>query len=93
MEEKLTLAGFRIRRSTYANSLLFPIVVIRRLLKHLGIGGGSDTKPLPTGLQWLDPVFRTLLGFEADLIRWNIKLPFGLSAICYAEKLNRRRGL
>jgi len=86
MEEKLSRAGFRIRRSTYANSLLFPIVVVRRFLKHLGIGGGTDTKPMPAGLQWLDPVFRTLLGFEADLIRWNVKLPFGLSAICYAQK-------
>lgn len=86
IEEKLKRAGFIIRRSTYANSLLFPVVVVRRFLKHLGIGGGTDTKPLPVGLQWLDPVFRAVLGLEADLIRWNVKLPFGLSAICYAQK-------
>jgi SAM-dependent methyltransferase len=86
IEEKLKHAGFRVRRSTYANCLLFPVVVVRRLLKHLGIGGGTDTKPMPAGLQWLDPVFRTVLGLEEGLIRWGIRLPFGLSAICYAEK-------
>jgi len=87
IEEKLRLAGFHIRRSTYANSLLFPVVVVRRFLKHIGIGGGTDTKPLPAGLQWLDPIFRTVLGIEARLIEWNFRLPFGLSAICYAEKV------
>jgi SAM-dependent methyltransferase len=86
MEKQLTAAGFTIRRSTYANCLLFPVVVFRRFLKHLGIGGGTDTKPLPTGLQWLDPVFRMVLGLEAGLIQRNVRLPFGLSAICYAEK-------
>jgi len=41
---------------------------------------------LPVGLRWLDPVFRMLLGLEARWIGWNFNLPFGLSAICYAEK-------
>jgi SAM-dependent methyltransferase len=86
IEDKLQRAGFTVLRSTYANCVLFPVVVIRRLLKHLGLGSGTDTKPLPAGLRWLNPVFRALLGFEATLIRWNITLPFGLSAICYAQK-------
>jgi SAM-dependent methyltransferase len=86
MEKKLRLAGFRVQRATYANCLLFPVVGLRRLLKHAGIGVGTDTKPLPAGLRWLDPVFRTVLGFEAGWIGSNLKLPFGLSAICYAEK-------
>lgn len=87
MEEQLKRAGFTIRRSTYANCLLFPVVVARRFLKHLGIGGGTDTKPLPTGLKWLDPVFRMVLSLEAGLIAHNVRLPFGLSAICYAQKV------
>jgi SAM-dependent methyltransferase len=86
MKEQLSCAGFTIRRSTYANCLLFPIVVVRRFLKQIGIGSGTDTKPLPSGLAWLDPVFRTALGLEAGLIRRGISLPFGLSAICYAQK-------
>jgi SAM-dependent methyltransferase len=86
MKEKLILAGFRIQRATYANCLLLPVVGVRRLLKHVGIGGGTDTKPLPKGLRWLDPVFRSVLDLEAVWIGWNLKIPFGLSAICYAEK-------
>ena len=73
--------------ATYANSLLFPVVALSRFLKRIGIGGGTDTKPLPAALQWLDPIFRTVLGIEARLIGWNVRLPFGLSAICYAEKV------
>ena len=87
IEEKVRLAGFQIRKSTYANSLLFPVVALSRFLKRIGIGGGTDTKPLPAALQWLDPIFRTVLGIEARLIGWNVRLPFGLSAICYAEKV------
>jgi SAM-dependent methyltransferase len=86
METKLRLAGFFVRRSTYANTLLFPVVVVRRLLKHFGLGSGTDTKPLPAGLGWLDPVFRGLLNIEAGLIQRNVRLPFGLSAICLAQK-------
>ncbi|HET9130442.1 MAG TPA: class I SAM-dependent methyltransferase [Terriglobia bacterium] len=86
VKEKLTLAGFRIERATYANCLLFPVVGVRRLLKHFGIGVGTDTKPLPSGLRWLDPVLRSVLGLEASWIGWNLKVPFGLSAICYAVK-------
>jgi len=86
MEEKLVGAGFEVKRSTYANTLLFPVVAVRRLLKHVGIGGGTDTKPLPAGLAWLDRVFRGLMNIEAELIRRNIRLPFGLSAICLARK-------
>ncbi len=86
MEEKLKRAGFRVRRSTYANFLLFPVIGVRRFLKHLGIGGGTDTRPMPVGLRWLDPIFRTVLSLEASWIGWNLSLPFGLSAICYAEK-------
>jgi hypothetical protein len=60
--------------------------VVRRLLKHFGLGSGTDTKPLPAGLGWLDPVFRGLLNIEAGLIQRNVRLPFGLSAICLAQK-------
>jgi hypothetical protein len=72
--------------ATYANSFLFPVVLLRRSLKGLGIGRGTDVKPLPAGLRWLDPVFRRVLGTEARLFQSGKHLPFGLSAICYARK-------
>jgi SAM-dependent methyltransferase len=86
LREKLREAGFEVRLATYANTLLFPVVLLRRLLKHLGIGQGSDVKPLPTALSWLDPVFRGVLGTEARVVGSGGRFPFGLSVICYARK-------
>lgn len=86
METALQHAGFTICRSTYANSLLFPVAALRRFLKRFGIGSGTDTKPLPAGLRWLDPVFLAMLRLESVFLQSFGKLPFGLSAICYAQK-------
>jgi hypothetical protein len=83
---KLIQAGFKIQRSTYANTFLFPVVVVRRLLKFAGIGRGTDVRPLPAVLGWIDPIFRRILGAEATVLRWGGRFPFGLSVICYAQK-------
>jgi hypothetical protein len=87
--EKMRLAGFDVLRATYANSLLFPIAAIRRLaLKKLGLAdGGSDVKPLPENLAWLNRVLTAALAWEAKRLREpQAKFPFGLSAICVARK-------
>lgn len=89
MREKLKHAGFEVLRETYANSLLFPIAAIRRLLlKRLGLADqGSDVKPLPKRLQWLNRLLTNALLWEAKRLRDpNARLPFGLSAICVARK-------
>jgi SAM-dependent methyltransferase len=79
-------AGFEVRFSSYANALLFPVVLLKRSLKKIGIGRGTDTKPLPRGLQWIDPIFRSALGVEARVLGARRSLPFGLSVICLARK-------
>ena len=87
--EKLTRAGLRVRRQTYANSFLFPVAAVRRLaLKRLGVAdSGSDVKPLPPRLQWLNALMEGVLRREAKLLRApNFQLRFGLSAICVAQK-------
>jgi SAM-dependent methyltransferase len=88
LQQKLTQGGFKIRRVTYANSFLFPIVAIRRILKHVGIGSGTDVKPLPPGLGWIDPIFRSVLASEAAVLGLHGRFPFGVSAIVYAAKAN-----
>src|SRR5215510_2391273 len=93
LREKLKRAGFEIMRETYANSLLFPLAAIRRLLfKPLGFADeGSDVKPLPQNLQWLNRVFTNALLWEAKRLRDpGVKLPVGLSAICVARRPNSR---
>jgi SAM-dependent methyltransferase len=86
---KLTGAGFRVRRATYANSLLLPAAAMRRLvLKRLGLAdSGSDVKPLPPNLAWLNRALISALAAEARLLKSPAaKLPAGLSTICVAEK-------
>lgn len=89
LNSKMEQAGFRVLRSTYANSALLPVAAVRRLLlKRLGLAdGGSDVKPLPPSLRWLNGLLTGVLRAEA---RWlkstSVKLPFGLSAICVAQK-------
>lgn len=86
---KMEQAGFKIRRATYANTLLLPLAAFRRLvLKRIKLNDqGSDVKPLPPRLQWMNRAFTNVLHSEARfLTRPQAKLPAGLSAICIAQK-------
>ncbi|MDW8009071.1 MAG: methyltransferase domain-containing protein [Chloroflexota bacterium] len=80
---KLGRAGFEVLRLTYANTLLFPVAAVRRLLQRAGIGGGkSDLMPVP------GPVNRAclaLMTLEATLVR-SASLPFGLSVVALARR-------
>jgi SAM-dependent methyltransferase len=86
---KIRQAGFNPLRATYANTLLLPAVLFRRLiLPRIGLADGdSDVKPLPRPLRWLNRVLTDALYIEA---RWLAKpkasLRAGLSCICVAEK-------
>jgi len=88
LRRKMGGAGFRVLRTTYANSLLLPLAVVRRLvLKRVGLSDrGSDVKPLPRGLGWLNSAFEGALRSEARLLRTGRDLPAGLSLICLAER-------
>ncbi len=87
LRRKLEAAGFVTLRATYAMTLLFPVAAVRRLLmKKLGLAdSGSDVKPLPPSLAWLNRTLQRLLELEADLLQF-VNLPFGLSAICIVKK-------
>src|SRR5205085_741528 len=87
--QKMKQAGFNILRATYANTLLLPLVAFRRLvLKRLRLSDpGSDVKPLSPQLRWMNKALNSALCSEASLLkRSHTKLPFGLSAICIAQK-------
>jgi SAM-dependent methyltransferase len=84
--KRLSRAGFIVDWASYANGFLFPVILLRRFLKRVGIGGGTDVKPLPRGLRWLDGIFRDVLAAEALWFKSGRRLPFGLSLICYARK-------
>ncbi|HKZ50608.1 MAG TPA: class I SAM-dependent methyltransferase [Dehalococcoidia bacterium] len=86
LRSKLSAAGFRVERATYANSLLFPLIAARRLLHKLPLGRGqSDLVPVPGPL---NRAFLAMLALEALAVK-RLSLPFGLSAVVVA----RKRGL
>lgn len=89
LSQKLENAGFTILRKTYANTMLFPAAVFRRLvLKKIGLAeSGSDVKPFPPSLEWLNRIFTRAMFLEARFLKGqNRKLPFGLSAVCVVRK-------
>lgn len=85
---KLTDCGFRVIRATYANTILLPLAIARRLVfKRVGLAdGGSDVKPLPKSVGWLNGVFAGVLRFEASVVQRRVNLPAGLSLICVVMK-------
>ena len=89
LESLLAGAGFKLLRTTYANCLLLPVAGVRRLLlKPVGLAdSGSDVKPLPSGVRWLNGALRFVLNAEASWLgATHMDLPAGLSAICVVQK-------
>jgi SAM-dependent methyltransferase len=75
-------AGFRVRRATYWNCILFPLMVVRRMTTRRG--SGSDVRPFPAPVDWL---FGAIVGLERRLIGWGVSLPFGGSVLLVAQKV------
>jgi ubiquinone/menaquinone biosynthesis C-methylase UbiE len=74
--------GFRIRRATYANTLLFPAAMPHRFLSRLRQSEESDVQAVHP---LMNRVFAAALKLEARLLR-RLSFPFGLSVIMVAEK-------
>jgi SAM-dependent methyltransferase len=74
--------GLEVVRLTYANSLLFPVIAVRRTLDRLLHRHGSDVGFLPAPMEW---AFRHLLGVESRLVR-HLSLPIGASVFALARK-------
>ena len=88
LKNKLLETGFIVSRSTYVNTILFPLAIIIRLYKKFNIWNvGSDVKSLPNGLAWLNHIFLLVLKIEAWYLKkpWR-RFPQGLSVICLASK-------
>jgi len=84
-EVKRLLASARLEvlRTTYANTLLFPLLLLRRTVDRLTGRQGSDVGFLPAPLEW---AFRSLLAVEARLLGWGLSLPIGASLFALARK-------
>jgi len=78
----LIARGFKIKRASYANTLLFPLAAFHRLLSKWRHSTESDVKPVS---RLLNSALGAALKLESRLIG-RVAFPFGLSAIVVAEK-------
>jgi SAM-dependent methyltransferase len=78
-------SGFRVHRTSYFNSFLFPpLVVVRILQRLLPTRGGSPRAEYPAVPAWANHLLIGLCGLEARLLRW-LRLPFGTSVLVLAS--------
>jgi SAM-dependent methyltransferase len=80
-------AGLVTERASYCNSILFPVLLLRRGLDRLTGRTGSDVGFLPAPLEWL---FHALLRLEARLVRGGLSFPVGASVMALARKPGSR---
>lgn len=82
IEALLRGAGLDVREITYANTLLFPVLALRRTLDRMTGRQGSDVSFLPAPVE---SAFLGLLRAEAWMVR-HVRLPIGASIIALARK-------
>ena len=79
----LAAARFRRLQTSYWNTLLFPIMVLRRKVWPGGGDGESDVQALPAPVNAL---FAGCVALEQRLLAAGLRLPFGGSVICIAVR-------
>jgi SAM-dependent methyltransferase len=84
LAEKVKGAGFDMIRITYRNTLLSPLAILIKLLRRARATTTtrSDLVVLP---RLVDRALFVVVAFENYLARW-IRLPFGVSVFCVAQK-------
>ena len=94
LKQKLEISGFHVKRISYNNFFLFPLIAGIRLLRPYNPGLASphlttaeevyqvEMEPIP---QPFNAVLHGLGWFEAELVQ-RMSLPFGTSVLCIAEK-------
>ena len=81
LHELLQAAGFARIKTTYWNTFLFPLMVLRRMLTRRQDGSDVIRYPIP-----VDLTFRALMRLESILLRHGFTLPFGGSVLAVAVK-------
>jgi SAM-dependent methyltransferase len=84
LSDRLRQAGFTGIKTTYANTVLFPIALARRMLAKASrrAAEDSDVRPVPAPV---NTAFTAILKAEAGILS-RMRLPFGLSVIAMARK-------
>lgn len=77
--------GFRVKRCTYANSLLMPVALFKFRVVEPLLGGDPSSGVEPVA-PWLDALLYGPLATEARLLASGVNLPLGQSLIVLAER-------
>jgi SAM-dependent methyltransferase len=83
--EKLTSAGFGVVRLSWANTVLFPPAVAKRLLERLQPASGDAEPDLWQPPGPLNAALERAIAVEALAIPRGVPLPFGLSVLAIAR--------
>ncbi len=81
---KLQQAGFKVKKSSYANFFLFPLALVKRLLEKIA-PEKDPMKNIFSHNSLANAVLTVFLYIEAEMIKY-LNFPFGLSVICVAKK-------
>jgi SAM-dependent methyltransferase len=81
--ELLDGAGLDIRRLSYFNTVLFPVIAVARLLKPVFGGQGNDDEI--RGPRWLNGTLHRIFAAEANWLRRR-NLAFGVSLFAVARR-------
>lgn len=91
LRRRLESAGFRVRRATYFNTLLFPVIAIVRLAERaLGLDPADEAEKKKALARWfkVGPLNGVLGGIFASERHWLVErdLPAGCSILAVAVK-------
>ena len=81
-------AGFAVREIFYRVSLLFPAAAAKRLLSSRRSAPEPRSEVRPAA-PWANAVFGGIMSAESLVAAAGLRLPFGLSVFCVAQKIER----
>ena len=84
VRELLEQSGFFVEHVSYANTLLFPLAVIKRLSERI-FPPKDEQSDLAVNAGFFNSVFKNILASEAPFVA-NTGLPYGLSVIAVGRK-------
>lgn len=86
--EKIRKCGFSVKKASYFNTFLFPLVYVLRKCDNLI----NKNKPIKSEVEHVNPfinlLFKSIFFSEIELLK-KVNLPFGVSLICIATKAKK----
>ncbi len=85
LKEKIHQAGFDLKKLTYANTFLFPVVWLGRIILKLFPQRFKITSENDLNPSWTNDVLYRIFQAELYCLRY-VNFPFGVSIFCICEK-------